>query len=66
MRNLSKKELGRTDQFVVEVVASKGVTESKEWCVYTKEEMLARLDEVLPEGYGFSLIAGEVPKKKVR
>lgn len=59
----TKEQLDEYAQIEFSVVGTEGAVES-EFKVYTKEELLERLEEVLPHKFGFSLIFGLDSKEK--
>ena len=63
MNTTTRKELDNYAQIEFSVVGTEGAKEN-EFKVYTKEELLERLDELLPEKFGFSLIFALDPKEE--
>ncbi len=55
-----KEELEEWFQINLTIVGTKGsLNEESEFEVYNKEELLSRLDELLPEGeFGYSIVMG--------
>ncbi len=59
----NRQELEEYEQIEFSVVRTEGDVEN-EFKVYSKEELLERLEEVLPGKFGFSLIFGLDSKEK--
>ncbi len=57
----TREELDNYYQIEFSVVGTEGAEEN-EFKVYKKEELLERLDELLPEKFGFSIVFGLDPK----
>ena len=59
----TRQELEEYAQIEFSVVGTEGAVEN-DFKVYTKAELLERLEEVLPQKFGFSLVFGLDPKEK--
>ena len=62
-QDTTEEELEEYAQIEFSVVGTEGAMENR-FKVYSKEELLERLQEVLPDKFGFSIIFGLNPKEK--
>ncbi|HEC66528.1 MAG TPA: hypothetical protein ENI23_14670 [bacterium] len=63
MNPTTREELDNYAQIEFSVVGTEGAIEN-EFKVYKKKELLKRLDELLPEKFGFSVVFALNPKEE--
>ncbi len=65
---IKQEELGEYFQFDITIIATKGALnnqETSEYDIYNKEELMERLEEIIPKGdFGFSILSSTKDEDK--